>query len=201
MIRVLVVDDHQAVRAGLVALLRQEPGFVPVATAPTAEGAVEAAREEAVDVAVIDYHLPDATGVDVCRRLPEGVGAVLYTAVPLEGVIVPALVAGARGIVSKSAPAEELFDAVRAVARGRAAHPPVPPHALAASIDRVPEGDMPIIGMAIDHTSPAEMADALRVTRDELQRQISRIIEALTPRRRAATASRPAADWARADGG
>ena len=181
-IRVLVVDDHQAVRAGLVALLRQEPGFVPMATAPTAAAAIDVVTSEDVDVAIVDYHLPDATGIELCHRLPDDVGAVIYTGVALDGVVIAALVAGARGVVSKAAPAEELFDAVREVARGRTAHPPVPPHALAAAGRRIGEEDLPIIGMALDHTTPAEMADALRIATTELQRRISRVLDALQPR-------------------
>jgi DNA-binding NarL/FixJ family response regulator len=57
MIRVLVVDDHPAVRAGLVAMLRAEPGLVPVASAADAEAAITAARHTEPDVAVVDYHL------------------------------------------------------------------------------------------------------------------------------------------------
>jgi DNA-binding NarL/FixJ family response regulator len=181
MIRALVVDDHQAVRAGLVALLRQEPGFVPVATAGTAADALALAEKEAVDVAVVDYHLPDASGVELCRGLPDGVEAVLYTAVPLEGLTIPALVAGARGVVSKAAPAEELFEAIRAVIRGRSAHPPIDAHSLGAAGDRLMEEDLPIIGMAVDHTTPAEMADALRISRAELGKRIDRVIARLQP--------------------
>jgi DNA-binding NarL/FixJ family response regulator len=181
-IRVLVVDDHHAIRAGLVALLRQEPGFVPVATAPTAAAAIDVVTGEDVDVAIVDYHLPDATGIELCHRLPDDVSAVIYTGVPLDTVVIAALVAGARGVVSKAAPAEELFDAMREVARGRAAHPPVPPQALAAAGRRIGEEDLPIIGMALDHTTPAEMADALRIATTELQRRISRVLDALQPR-------------------
>jgi DNA-binding NarL/FixJ family response regulator len=178
-IRVLVVDDHQAVRAGLVALLRQEPGFVTVGTASTVADAVSLAAKEAVDVAVIDYHLPDASGVELCRLLPDAVGRVIYTGVPLEGVTLGAVVAGARGVVAKSAPVEELFDVVREVARGRPSHPPVTQRALAAVVDRVREEDWPIVGMALDHTDAAEMAEALRVEPSELERRIDRVLSSL----------------------
>ena len=181
-IRVLVVDDHQAIRIGLVALLRQEPGFVPVAAAGTVDDAVELARREAVDVAVVDYHLADASGVEVCRRLPESVKAMLYTAVPLERVLITALVSGALGALSKAAPADHLFQALRDVARGRPFHPPVVREALEAAAQRLGGEDLPIVGMAVDHTPRREMADALRIDQHELERRIDRVLAGLDPR-------------------
>ena len=180
-IRVLIADDHQAVRAGLVALLRQEPGFAPVATAADAEEAAARAAEQPVDVALVDYHLPDASGIEVCRRLGHTARTVLYTAVPLERILVPALVAGVGGAVSKSAPTEELFDAIRAVAKGDPAHPQVSRWSMAAAAARLSEEDLPIIGMAIDHTSVDDMAAALRIDPKELDYRIGRIVDALAP--------------------
>jgi DNA-binding NarL/FixJ family response regulator len=178
-IRVLVVDDHHAIRAGLVALLRQEPGFVPVATATSVDEAAALGASGTADVAVIDYHLPDGSAVDVCRALPPGVGAVVYTGVPLEAVLIPALMAGALGVVDKAGRAEELFDAVRAVARGRAAHPPVTRRALAGAVGRVSEEDWPIVGMALDHTPFADMAKALRIPPAELEARVDRVLRAV----------------------
>lgn len=178
-IRVLVADDHQAVRAGLVALLRQEPGFVPVATAADAGDALARVEDHAPDVALVDYHLPDATGVELCRRLRGRAGTVIYTAVPLDMILIPALVAGAGGAVSKAAPTEELFDAIRSVSRGEPAYPPVPRRLMDAAATRVSEDDLAIVGMAIGHTPPAEMAAALRVDQAELEHRIKRIVDAL----------------------
>ena len=61
MIRVLIVDDHPSVRVGLYALLRSEPGFVPVGASATAEDAVAQVGARAPDVVLADYHLPDQT--------------------------------------------------------------------------------------------------------------------------------------------
>ena len=55
MTRVVVVDDHPAVRAGLVAVLRSEPGLLPVRAVGTADDAVTAARQLDAEVAVVDY--------------------------------------------------------------------------------------------------------------------------------------------------
>lgn len=63
MIGVLVVDDHPAVRAGLVALLRREPGIVPVAAAQGMQEALVQAERNGPDVALVDYALGDGDGL------------------------------------------------------------------------------------------------------------------------------------------
>jgi DNA-binding NarL/FixJ family response regulator len=181
MIHVLVVDDHQAVRAGLVALLRQEPGFVPAATATTVGEAVERVTQHALDVTLVDYHLPDATGADLCRRLRGTPPGLLYSAVPSDRMTLAARVAGASGVISKAAPTEELFDAIRAVAKGRTAFPPVRRDALAAATRRLRAEQLPILGMALDGTPPTEMAMALRVDFDEVDAMIAEVLAAVSP--------------------
>src|SRR5918999_6352046 len=66
MIRVLVVDDHPAVRAGLVAMLRSEPGLVPVGAVGSAEEALRELARDGTDVLLVDYDLPDSDGLTLC---------------------------------------------------------------------------------------------------------------------------------------
>ena len=83
MIRVLVVDDHPVLRAGLEAVLRTEPGFVCVGTAGDGHEMLAALRHTRPDVVLLDWRLGDEDGVALCRTLraetapPE---VVLYTA-------------------------------------------------------------------------------------------------------------------------
>ena len=79
MIRVLVVDDHPAVLTGLLVALRCEPGIVPVAGVSSAEEAMNEARRGDVDVALLDYHLPDEDGLGVRRDRPVGGGPMLQS--------------------------------------------------------------------------------------------------------------------------
>ena len=69
MIRVLVVDDHPAVLTGLVVALRGEPGIVPIAGVATSEEALSEARRFDIDLALVDYHLPDSDGLTLCQEL------------------------------------------------------------------------------------------------------------------------------------
>src|SRR2546423_7483606 len=68
-IRLLVVDDHPAVRLGLTQLLEGQPDFAVESVCENAEAAAAAAEHERIDVAVVDYHLGGRNGVWVCRQL------------------------------------------------------------------------------------------------------------------------------------
>jgi DNA-binding NarL/FixJ family response regulator len=124
MIRVLVVDDHPVLRAGLEAVLRAEPGFVPVGSAADGRELRELLTRTEPDVVVLDRYLDEEDGLELCRELrdrPGPPGVVLYTSSTdpdLEGA---ARAAGANAVVEKGADVDQLFDAVRLAARaGRA---------------------------------------------------------------------------------
>ena len=68
-LRLLVVDDHEVVRQGLVALLDRREGFQVVAEAGTVAEAVEQARKFEPDIVVMDVRLPDGSGVEACREI------------------------------------------------------------------------------------------------------------------------------------
>jgi DNA-binding NarL/FixJ family response regulator len=182
MIRLLIVDDHPAMRAGLTAVLRAEPGIVPLGAASSEDDLPAMLERTRPDVVLLDYHLPGADGLKLCRRMKREEHApavLLYSAYADSAMVVPAILAGADGLMNKSAPAPELFDALRAVARGDRVLPPVPRELLENASGRIDPADMPILAMMIDGTSPAEVADALRVDRHEVSRRIDAMIERL----------------------
>jgi DNA-binding NarL/FixJ family response regulator len=121
MIRVLVVDDHPVLRAGLEAVLRSEPGFVCVGTAGDGHELVAMLRRTGPDVVLLDWRLGDEDGVTLCRTLraePAPPEVVLYTANADSDLLVAAEAAGAHAVVEKGANIDELFDALRLAARG-----------------------------------------------------------------------------------
>jgi DNA-binding NarL/FixJ family response regulator len=182
MIRLLIVDDHPAMRAGLTAVLRAEPGIVPLGTASSEEDLAPMLSRTRPDVVVLDYHLPGADGLKLCRRLkrdPAAPAVLLYSAYADSAMVVPAILAGADGLLNKSAPAPELFNALRAVARGDRVLPPVPRALLESAGARVDAEDLPILAMMVDGTPPAEVADTLRVEPREVARRIDVMIERL----------------------
>ena len=128
-IRLMVVDDHPAVRLGLVRLLEEQPGFSIEAVCVDAEGAVAHASAHSVDVAVLDYQLPGRNGLWVCRQLkrtPEPPAVVIFSAFADHYLAACAAVAEADAVLNKGALGSELCDAVRSVSRGRRLLPRVP---------------------------------------------------------------------------
>jgi len=184
-IRVLVVDDHPAVRTGLLAMLADEPGIEPVGAAASAGDAHDRwrAREQGPDVVLVDYHLPDEDGLSLCLWLKShdpAPAVVIYSAFADDALGLPATVAGADALVAKSTDPAEIGEVIRAVAAGRRRLPVV-----STSVDRdlgarlAPE-DLPILGM-LRHGVPApEVAATLGIDRGELATRRWAMLELLT---------------------
>ena len=162
--RVLVVDDHSAVRSGIEALLAGEPDLEPVGAAGGAAEALALARQTRPDVAIVDFQLGDRDGLSLCRQLkelPDPARVVVYSAFADGPLALAGVIAGADGVVHKAALAGELCDTVRAVAAGRTAIPPAPPAARAVVAARLDPDDLPILAMLLDGTDPEEIARVL----------------------------------------
>ncbi|UOQ57290.1 response regulator transcription factor [Leucobacter allii] len=124
MIRVLVVDDHPIVRAGIVGLLDTEPDFAIVAEAASGEEALELSGRERPDVVLMDLRMPGIGGVEATRRLVRtetgpAPRVLVFTTYEADDQILAAIEAGASGYLVKAAPAEELAAGIRAVAAGQ----------------------------------------------------------------------------------
>jgi DNA-binding NarL/FixJ family response regulator len=127
--RLLIVDDHAAVRAGLRELLEDEPDFDVVGAVDGAEAAMSVAEREPIDVAVVDYQLGSRNGLWLSRKLKRLTTppAVLIYSAYTDGVLAAAaVVAEADAIVSKGGLGSELRDEIRRVARGGSGLRPVP---------------------------------------------------------------------------
>jgi DNA-binding NarL/FixJ family response regulator len=122
-IRVLVVDDQELVRAGLRGILRTQFGFDVVGECADGGQVPAAVREHAPDVVLMDVRMPVVDGVQATRELrgQDGSPPVLaLTTFDDDQVLAGMLRAGAAGFVLKGVPAEELHRAVRVVAEGGA---------------------------------------------------------------------------------
>ena len=182
MIRILLVDDHPALRAGLTAVLRAEPGLVPLAAAESEEDLWPALARTRPDVVILDYHFPSADGLVLCRRIKRTVPApavLVYSAYADASLAIPALLAGADGVVSKGAPAGELYDAIRRVGRGERVAPPVSRELLDAATSKLDPEDLPILSMVLEQTRLDEIAEVLRMEPVELSRRMDRMIARL----------------------
>lgn len=120
-IRVLLVDDHAVLRAGLAALIDAEPDLEVVAEAAEGEEAVEKARKLSPDVVVMDLSMPGMGGLEATRRISAlelGVKVLVLTAHAEDTYLFPVLDAGGSGYVTKTRADTDLLRAVREVARG-----------------------------------------------------------------------------------
>jgi two-component system response regulator DevR len=182
MFQVLVVEDHPAVSAGVERLLGSEPDLAVAGVAVGREEGIPLAERLRPDVAVVDMHLPDGNGIRLAqelidRRLARSV--VIYTAFADDVVGLSALVAGASAVVSKGQLGSALVDAVRAAARGGSVRPRVTIDGLVEAAGRVDPDDIPILGMLVHGTSPAEIGQVLGVHERELAGRRKRMLRVL----------------------
>jgi two-component system response regulator DevR len=136
-VRVLIVDDHELVRVGLRTLLSTDPEIKVVGEAATGARAIGLAREHQPDVVLLDAHLPDLNGPDVCRRMraavPQAAVAMLTTFTGVE-LVRDCVSAGADGYLLKDIAQLDLSRSIKALARGEAViDPKVAPQVLAAA--------------------------------------------------------------------
>ena len=183
MIRVAVIDDHPALRAGLKTVLEAEPH---IAFAGESDG-----REEHVwpmldlvrpDVVLLDYHLPRGDGLQLCYRIKRAIPAprvIIFTAYASPTLGLPAALARADGMLAKGAGARELFEAIRRVHAGDRLLPPVSATVLEEAAAGLLGDDRALVGMLLDGASEADVAQTLRIPRREVRHAVQRILSAL----------------------
>jgi two-component system response regulator DevR len=137
MIRVLIVDDHELVRVGLRTLLSADPHIEVLGEAAVGAQAIAIAREKQPDVVLLDAHLPDLSGPEVCRRLREVVpdaAVAMLTTFADDELVIECVRAGAQGYLLKDIRELDLSRTIQALARGEAViDPKVAPLVLAAA--------------------------------------------------------------------
>jgi two-component system response regulator DevR len=136
-VRVLLVDDHEVVRLGLMTLINEQDDMVVVGEAGSATDALSAAERLRPDVVLMDIRLPGEGGIEATRllteRLPE-TRVVMLTSYVDDELLVRSIRAGAAGYVLKQVGTDELLRAVRAAARGEAVLDPATTSRLLARV-------------------------------------------------------------------
>jgi DNA-binding NarL/FixJ family response regulator len=178
-VRLLVADDQELVRAGIVAVLGTQPDLSVVAEAGDGHAAIEAARAQRPDVVLMDIRMPRLDGIEATRQICRTAGLVsriiILTTFDLDEYVYAALRAGASGFLLKDAPREQLYHAVRTVAAGDALLAPsvtrrliehhirgtVPAPDLSDMVSRLTEREQEVLRLIAAGLSNAEIAARL----------------------------------------
>jgi DNA-binding NarL/FixJ family response regulator len=203
MIRILLADDQNLIRAGFRALLNAEPDMAVVAECGTGRDAVRLAAREHPDVVLMDIRMPGGDGLEATRQIMAaedlaGTRIIILTTFELDEYIAEAVRAGAAGFLVKDTEPEELLRAVRVVHDGdallspsvtrrimallavqsRAARPP-------ASLDQITEREREVLRLVGEGLNNAEIAERLFITPLTAKTHVSRIMTKLLVRDRA----------------
>ena len=122
MARILVVDDHPMVRAGLRQLLAADPGVSEIGEAASGNEALQCLRSSRWDLIILDINMPDRSGLDILRHVRASYSetkVLVVSAFPERQYAINVIKAGASGYLSKECAAEELLAATRTVLQGR----------------------------------------------------------------------------------
>jgi DNA-binding NarL/FixJ family response regulator len=183
MIRIVVADDHPALRAGLQTVLESEPGIVLAGESAGDEESLWPMLHRAQpDLVLLDYHLPRSDGLQLCYRIKQEVLApkvIVFSAYAGADLALPALLAKADAVVGKGVPARELFEAIRRVAAGERLLDHVSAIAVREAATRIPEADRALALMLLDGATEREVASTLRIEVRDVRHAVLRILSRL----------------------
>jgi DNA-binding NarL/FixJ family response regulator len=199
--RVLIADDDDLMRAGLVELLAADPEIEIIGEAATGREAVERERQLAPDVVLMDVRMPDLDGIGATRELVSAASAarvLILTTFEQDDYVFGALRAGASGFLLKRTRPEELIAAVHTIAAGdsllspsvtrrvidRMAQQPAPELSDQANLDELTPREREVLKLIARGLSNREIAAALVVGESTVKTHVKRILMKLALRDR-----------------
>jgi two-component system, NarL family, response regulator DevR len=200
----LVVDDHEVVRQGLVAVLDRRPEFQVVAEAGTVAESIEMARRFQPDLVVMDVRLPDGSGIEACREIRAEFPAtrvVMLTSYPDEEAVIAAIVAGASGYLLKQVRARDLVAALENVGRGESLLDPAVTEKVLERVRRIATGtyqdelsaltaqEQKILALLAEGKTNKEIAADVFLSDKTVKNYVSSILSKLNLERRAQAAA------------
>ena len=183
-IRVLLVEDHGFVRAGIASLFASSGDFELVAAVGSGAAAIPAIEQHAPDVVLLDLNLPDVPGLEILRRLRSAGSAakvVVVTSHDSADVIRQALALGARGYVFKRSGVAPLFEALRTVAAGKTYLSPEAEAQVAAHANDEPLSarEIQILRLAAQGLSNAEIGRRCSISERTVKFHVGSILQKL----------------------
>ncbi len=203
-LRLVVVDDHEVVRQGLVALLGRREAFQVVGEAGTAAEALSVVRRFRPDLVVMDVRLPDGSGIEACREIrsemPE-VRVIILTSYPDEEAVLSAIIAGASGYLLKQIRGRDLVNALEAVGRGESLLDPAVTEKVLERVRRIATGtytdelaaltaqEQRILALVAEGKTNKEIASEVFLSDKTVKNYVSSILSKLNLERRAQAAA------------
>ena len=189
-IKVLVVDDHALFRRGVVDLLRDEPGFIPVGEARSGPEALELSGRLKPDVVLLDVHMPQGGGVDVVRDLKQNldVYVLMLTISEKDEDLMAAIEAGADGYLLKGTEPDALCQAIRQVVAGRSIlSPEITAKVMRAAVRgrsgqstiKLSPREREVLGQLAQGATTVEIASALFIAESTVKTHVHHILEKL----------------------
>jgi len=200
--RVLICDDHEVVREGLIGLIGRQPGLTVVGEAGTVAESIELAARAKPDVVIMDVRLPDGSGVEACRAIRETrpeTKVIMLTSYADDEALFASILAGASGYLLKQTRGQAVVDAITAVAGGKSL---LDPDVTGKVLERLREtrAEDPalasltdqerkvVIGLAAGKTNRA-IGEELFLSEKTVKNYVSRILDKLGLARRAEAAA------------
>lgn len=195
-IRVVLVDDHELVRAGIRALLHGNPEMTVVGEASDGRAAIDTVLRVRPDVVIMDLDMPSGDGLtathELVERLP-GVHILILSMHSERERLLAVLSAGARGYLAKSAAERELIDAIRVVASGEiylrpaistalareAVEPSAARHDAQARLERLSRREQTVVALTAQGFNGPEIGSQLGITAKTVDTYKQRIEEKL----------------------
>lgn len=174
--RILLVDDHDIVRLGLMTLLNDQPDMEVIGEASTAAEAVHSVETLLPDVVLMDIRLPGEGGIEATRQVTAkfpSVKVVMLTSFADDELVMRAINAGAMGYVLKQVGNEELIRAIQAAARGEAL---LDPSTTARLLSRVREAERKAEEDAFRELTDREMDVLMHLAKGKTNAEIGRLL-------------------------
>jgi Response regulator containing a CheY-like receiver domain and an HTH DNA-binding domain len=183
-IRILTVDDHPLLRAGIEALVSSQADMQVVAECSNGREAIQKFRVHRPDVTLMDLQMPEMGGTDaiiaIRNEFPEA-RIIVLTTYAGDVQALRALQAGARGYLLKDAVQKELLDTIRAVHAGRKTLSPMISHELAEHVveDALTGGEIEVLRLIAEGMANKQIADRLSISEETVKSRVKSIFSKL----------------------
>lgn len=196
-VRIFLVDDHEVVRRGIAGILAGQDGFAVVGEASTCQEAMAGIPAAAPEVVVLDVHLPDGNGIDLCRQIRTEhphTQCLILTAYDDDEALVAAVLGGAAGYLMKNVRTLELVEAIRSLAEGRTLLSSALVRQVSQSVDdarvddprfgSLNEREKQILALIADGMTNRQIGEALSLAEKTVKNYVSSLLNKLGLERR-----------------